>query len=549
MTNAKPVILATIVSIVLLVVSGFPRIALADTSGAAELVGTVDVSTLPSLTDVPALPTISIPLLTLPEEPQGVNLPAKQVALDASGPSSLRIVKSFAGTPGGNPNPCRCSPPDMGLAASAKNVVQMVNLAGTIYDSTGRALKRFALSDFWLIPTLGGPLGIGMSDPQVLFDTGANRWYASIIGTYYVNRVYFAVSANSNPLGTWFIYRVIANSGAGSAVSSHTLPDQPYIGYSSDKFLISANDFLFDPTFTAAVYFGNQLWVLNKADMLAAARFVGTATNVPDPSHYSVRSVQGLSPGSTAYFVENCLTVTPGVLFNVCQATLETTGGGINVFTITDTPASCVTFPSTCASTTTFSPTTVPISQTGFPSNADQPGNSGSLATNDNRILSAVWRNNILWTTLNDGCSVAPSCGRVDEIPTPVGPNTIPIQDFDFSLGSGSPPDAVFYPSVSVDSSNNIVIVFGSSSSTNYPSLYVTGQLSTMPAITLATPLTLAKGTADDLSTRYGDYFWAATVPGQPSTFFVSGEFRQSNLFQGWSTRIGLISFSTVPTD
>jgi len=73
----------------------------------------------------------------------------------------------------------------------------------------------------------------------------------------------------------------------------------------------------------------------------------------------------------------------------------------------------------------------------------------------------------------------------------------------------------------------------------------VTGQLSTMPASTLAAPLTLAKGTADDLSTRYGDYFWAATVPGQPSTFFVSGEFRQISLFQGWSTQIGLISFST----
>src|SRR5712691_5662687 len=484
MTNAKSVILATIVSIVLLVVSGFPRIALADTSGAAELVGTVDVSTLPSLTDVPALPTISIPLLTLPEEPQGVNLPAKQVALDASGPSSLRIVKSFAGTPGGNPNPCRCSPPDMGLAASAKNVVQMVNLAGTIYDSTGRAPKRFALSDFWLIPTLGGPLGIGMSDPQVLFDTGANRWYASIIGTYYVNRVYFAVSANSNPLGTWFIYRVIANSGAGSAVSSHTLPDQPYIGYSSDKFLISANDFVFDPTFTAAVYAGNQLWVLNKADMLAAARFVGTVTNLPDSSHYSVRSVQGLSPGATAYFVQNCLTISPAVLFNVCQATLETTGGGINVFTVTSTPASCGSLSSCRAFFFNDTATTVPIAQTGFPSNADQPGNPGSLATNDNRILSAVWRNNILWTTLNDGNCDLPSCGRVDEIPTQVGPTTTATQDFDFTLVSGSSAAAVFYPSLSADSSNAIVIVFGSSSLTSYPSLYVTGQLSSMPATT-----------------------------------------------------------------
>ena len=547
MTNAKSVILATIVSIVLLVVSGFPRIALADTSGAAELVGTVDVSTLPSLTDVPALPTVSIPLLTLPEEPQGVNLPAKQVILDASGSSSfLHVVKSFAGTPGTNPNPCRCSPPDMGLAASAKNEVQMVNLAGTVYDNGGKALKTFALADFWFIPTLGGPLGIGISDPQVLFDTGVNRWYASIIGVYYVNRVYFAVSATSDPLGTWYIYRVIANSGAGSAVSSHTLPDQPYIGYSSDKFLISANDFVFDPTFTADSYFGDQLWVLNKADMLAGNRFVGTDTNSPDSSHFSVRSVQGLSYGTTAYFAENCLTVTPLVLTSLCPfPPVLSTGGGINVFTITSTPAPCGSLSSCPATTTTFSFTTVPITQTGFPSDADQPGNPGSLATNDNRILSAVWRNNILWTTLNDGNCDLPSCGRVDEIPTPVGPTTTATQDFDLTLGGGSSAAAVFYPSLSADPSNNIVIVFGSSSSTNYPSLYVTGQLSSMPATTLATPLTLAKGTADDLSTRYGDYFWAATNPGQPSSFFVSGEFRKISLFQGWSTQIGLISFST----
>src|SRR5712691_9471651 len=534
-TNSKSVSLATVIITVILGVSGLPRVALADTSSSAELVGTVDVSALPSLENVTIiLPTVSIPLLALPEEPQAVNLPATQVALDPSVPSGfLHVVKSFAGTPGGNPNPCRCSPPDMGLAASSKNVVQMVNLAGTIYDGGGKALKRFALSNFWLIPTRGGPLGIGMSDPQVLFDAGANRWYASIIGTYYVNRVYFAVSATDNPLGTWYIYRVMAN--AGSFASSNTLPDQPYIGYSSDKFLISANDF----DVTTGIFLGAQLWVLNKGDMLAVSRFIGTTTNSPDSSHYSVRSVQGLSDGTTAYFVENCLTVSPVVLANLCPTTSATTGGGINVFTITTTPLSG------SSTTASFSSAAVPIAQTGFPSNADQPGNSGSLATNDNRILSAVWRNNILWTTLNDGNCDLPSCGRVDEIPTPVGPTTTATQDFDFTLGSGSSAASVFYPSLSADSSNNIVIVFGSSSLTSYPSLYVTGQLSTMPHTPLASPLTLAKGTADDLSTRYGDYFWAATNPGQPSSFFVSGEFRQISLFQGWSTQIGLISFST----
>ncbi|PYJ91038.1 MAG: hypothetical protein DME62_15970, partial [Verrucomicrobia bacterium] len=137
----------------------------------------------------------------------------------------------------------------MGLAASSKFVIQMVNLAGTIWKDNGVRVTTFSLSDFWFLPVRGGPLGIGMSDPQVLYDAAADRFYASIIDTFDVNRVNFAVTATNDPTGAWFIYRVIANCNPVtpysncSPASSNTLPDQPYIGYSSDKFLIAVNDF------------------------------------------------------------------------------------------------------------------------------------------------------------------------------------------------------------------------------------------------------------------------------------------------------------------
>src|SRR5712692_1593189 len=368
------------------------------TNDAAQLLGQVNVNDLP-VPGPDTFPTaINLPIQypnpqALLQGKVGQPQISKVVITGDSAQTFIHIGKSIAGTPGTNPNPCRCSPPDMGLAASTKYTVQMVNLAGTIYNNGGVALKTFSLADFWFLPVRGGPLAIGMSDPQVLFDVAADRFYASIIDVFDVNRVNFAVTATNNPLGVWYIYRVVAAAALGTAVSSHTLPDQPYIGYSTDKFLIAANDFLFDPTFTASSYLGDQYWVLNKSEMIAGNRFLDTVTNTPDSSHFSIRPAQHLSPtptlpAPTAYLAENCLTVTPLVLTNICPATSLTTGGGINIFVITGTPPA----------PTTVTIVTVPISQTGFPPNADQPGHPASLATNDNRLLSVVWRNNLLWT-------------------------------------------------------------------------------------------------------------------------------------------------------
>jgi len=114
------------------------------------------------------------------------------------------------------------------------------------------------------------------------------------------------------------------------------------------------------------------------------------------------------------------------------------------------------------------------------------------------------------------------------------------LKDFDLGIKGAY----VFYGAVSLDSSNNLVVVYGESSSTIYPSLEVTGELATAPAGSLGSAQTIATGSALELSTRYGDYFWAATQPKTPNTFWVSGEFRQIQLFQGWSTEIGLVTFN-----
>src|SRR5207249_2948248 len=384
------------------------------TDYSAVFVGQVNVATLPASTEGIDTP-LGLPDLSLATQAQSGAADPSFAVVTPGSQSFIHIVKSFAGTPGTNPNPCRCSPPDMGLAASSKFVVQMVNLAGTIWKNNGVKVTTFSLSDFWFLPVRGGPLGIGMSDPLVLYDAAADRFYASIIDTFDVNRVNFAVTATNDPTGAWFIYRVIANCNPVtpysmcSLASSNTLPDQPYIGYSRDKFMIAANDF----DETTGLFIGAQYWILNKAEMLSGCtvptpcpggRNIDALTNVVTTTnnHWAIRPAQHLSTTDTAYMAENCLHLIDGAaITNNCtppppNVPPPLTNGGINVFTITGTPPD----------PTTVTVTTLTVAKMSFPGRADQPGNPTSLGTNDAlRMLSIVWRNNVLWTASHEGCT------------------------------------------------------------------------------------------------------------------------------------------------
>jgi hypothetical protein len=558
--NFRPstLLIAILLIILTIAVPGSRGTTSSSTSSYAELIGTVNVAALPAPTVDNTLQTLALPLLV-------PNPSALQTAKMSAGGSSkmttspnptnnfIHVQKQIAGTPGTNPNPCRCSPPDQGLGASDKFVVQMVNLAGTVYSTSGSIKKStFSLSDFWFLPIRGGPLGFGLSDPEVVFDAGAGRWYASIIDVFDVNRVNFAVSATADPTGTWFIYRVIANRGPlGVCLTDcqHTLPDQPYIGYSDDKFLITANDFVIDFTTGTGPFIGAQVWILNKGEMLTGNRFIDLVTNdasstltTPSPvsstnTNFAIRPAQHLSSTPIAYLAENCQPAVAVIIIGVC-ATSPSTGGGINVYTISGTPPGPVA----------VAVNTVPIGAPGFPPNADQPrhpADANDLNTGDNRIESVVWQNNLLWTALNSDCtptgdSTDRSCIRLDEIATSTtGPPAI-LQDFNLAILGAY----VFYGSVSLDSNNNLIVVYGESSLSFFPSLEVTGQIANAAPGSLANAATIAAGSALELSTRYGDYFWAATQPKTPNTFWVSGEFRQIQLFQGWSTEIGLVTFN-----
>ncbi len=518
--------------------------------GTALQIGSVNVTSISNIGS-PVTSNLALPFLVpnaqafargqALEQQAGFTPPsiASQASTGSHAVSSDLSVLGVSGLP---PNPCFCTPPDMGMAVGPRHVVEFVNLAGEIFNKDGTVAKaEFPLSNFYLQPNR---FDNGMSDPFVLYDAVAGRWYASIIaGVNFSNfaasnlKIVLAVSSTNDPTGVWTLYSL-------RTPAPSTLPDQPFIGYNDDKLVVSGNDF--DCNFPQCDSFiGVEYWILSKAELLAGASTIDLFTNNPaDPvssNTFTLRPVQHL--GTTAsnnnifYMVSDCT--------GTCLIDPFSTTSTATVYAITGVPPA----------TPSIIITTFSINTAINPPPPLQPG--GSVITNaiDDRIVSIVWRASDLWFTFTDGCipftDVAlRSCIRLIEATAQGTMAPIKVQDFDFTRG---PRHYVFYPAVSLDAQKNLAVAYGhSSTQTTFPSLEATGRFATDPANTLEPFVTIAQGALGALeeSTRYGDYFGAAVDPDSPLTFWVAGEFEQpidTLLSPSWSTALGRLSITANP--
>lgn len=464
--------------------------------GRAVQIGQVDVHSLPSVqSDMLSSGRIIPNFGPSPQTGRAVSVASGSSINPVS--SGVTVSSTLNGVFGGTPNPCGCTPPDTNLGVGTRHVFEIVNIAGIIYLKDGTLAKStFSLADFFKVP-----LSSLIGDPEAMFDAASGRWFVSSIVA--PNNVEFAVSTSDDATGTFVIYTVSGGS---------IFPDQPFIGTNNDKFVISVN------AFTRTGFAGALFWVFNKAELVNGAASVDFVTVGPDPTLFSAHPARHLTSTTNFYLVS--------VPFG--SATTAT------LLTVTGVPPGPV-------SVTANSFAVNPINN---PPRATQATTGIKLVTNDDRVLSAVWESNVLWFSLNDACvpsgdAKIRSCARLIEITTAGTGSPTKVQDFDYGVAN----TYLFYPAVSL-SQGKLVLVFGESSSTVFPSLLVTGRLPTDPVNTLQQSVIIRAGTTDDESTRYGDYFGAATDPAGMSTFWVAGEYRVDETFQNWSTAIAQVQIA-----
>ncbi len=303
----------------------------------------------------------------------------------APGPMSpVATGPSFIGLQMGSPP---VEPADPQLAAGPSKLLEMVNVAGQVYDRNGNALgSSFALDGpggFFQIPSAYEEQG----DPIVHYDVLSGRFFAAMVGgdaNGGTGVLALAVSSGSDPQGTWKVYQF--------TVSGY-FPDFPKLGISDDKVILTAN--LFDlkfnntgcpTTLAQCLDFENAYWVIDKADLVNFAVSADLTFFSSTCSHNFCYEtiVPAVSLSSTTTHYMGTLNFSePSTVLTVLSVTGNPGLGNVAV------------------TVNNFA-----VASISSPQDARQPGVSAPrVATNFQDFFSAAFRDGMLWLGGNKGCS------------------------------------------------------------------------------------------------------------------------------------------------
>ncbi len=128
--------------------------------------------------------------------------------------------------------------PEVTGDANESFVIQAVNGNFGIYDRTdGVRLFSSSLENFFT--AAGGTLFDDLENPQVVYDTGADRWFVAAAGDSDGNWIHVAFSDTSDPTGTWQQLQFAADS------TGIHLNDDLQLGVDTDAVYLTTNNHRF----------------------------------------------------------------------------------------------------------------------------------------------------------------------------------------------------------------------------------------------------------------------------------------------------------------
>lgn len=434
--------------------------------------------------------------------------------------STLSLNRGFAGltlsdTPG-------YVPPDTQVAAGSNsgvlNLVEMVNGTVRISDGSGTPVNTIDICSFFFCDFLTAVI----SDPIVRYDPASGRWFASVVTIEYVaqgallvaeGQWRLAVSQSSDPSGAWTVYAATMNNG--------TFPDFPKMAISSDKVVQTGDAF----TVSSNRFKGTEFAVLSKADVVAGVQTPGFEYFAPPQGLFALAAAEILpsSAASSSIYLAAVPTGKSSTSVRVWQldGVPNTSGTGVTVKTANYSTAAFKT-----------------------PPNAPQQGSSTLIDTNGDYLVDALYQNGHIWVTASSGCvpagdNATRSCVRLVQLA--VGASSTVMQDLTF----GEKGEYYYYPAIREDANGNLIAVLNRSSSSEYVSVYASGQLRGA-SNTFEMPVLVKSGEAAYTISppRWGDYSGASVDPSNTSMVWIAGEYAQS-LTGGdqWATWIAQVHF------
>ncbi len=398
-------------------------------------------------------------------------------------------------------------PPDSQVAAGPNSVVVVVNSLIAIYNKSGTLeIGMQQLSSFFGILNLTGKI----YDPRIVYDAADQRFILSAADVDLTNFssgfILLAVSATSDPTGFWYKY-ALNSMGRDASGTMSTFPDFPTLGLSSAAVYVSTGQFALSSTC-------EQDDTCSFSDTWIHA--VGLAGLLAGSSSLSVTVFKNVrtASGTSAFAIEPAMTYgTAPAEFLVAADFNANPNAILDVFTLS------------LSGTPTLSVANLAVPKYSMPPDAVQPLALVPIATNDFRLLNAVWVNNSLWCAQNVYESSSNSSGaRWYDISASALASIALAQTGDVT-GAGD----AYFPSMGVDSDNDVGMAFSTSSSTQYPSAAFTGRASVDAPNTMRPVSIYQLGTDDysDFALRWGDYSGVSPDPGS-AAFWAIAEYAGS---------------------
>ncbi len=375
------------------------------------------------------------------------------------------------------------NPPDTCGAIGPDHYVEAVNRVFAVYDKeSGDQLMSVNLGTF-----LPGSSG----DPRVFFDQHSDRWF--VLASNFSNRIYYAVSLTSNPMGNWF--------KANFSTAQWGWPDFPTFGVDANGIYIE----------TYTVGNGNMaIFALDKAPLIASPPSVGAVSvfpNLPWEGAMQPCHTYGETPGE--YIIS------------------RRTSTSLRIRRV-DPPMT--------------NPTLVTVGNVTIPSHNSPPdaaalGSNVPLDTVGHRIVNAVYRDGSIWCAHTIGIGARAAC-RWYEID--------PVTRSLIQSGTISAPQMhYFYPTLTVNRFGGVAMGFSGSSSSTFAACFYSGRLAGDPPGQMADPVMLKEGLGaiNNLDgfgrNRWGDYSSTTLDPIDEHAIWTVQELaRTGNNWGTWVARL-----------
>jgi hypothetical protein len=402
-------------------------------------------------------------------------------------------------------------PPDQGLCVGNGFVVEMVNSAYTVYDTSGKAIA----GPF----NVNGPFEEGLteftSDPRCHYDSTTHTWFATILA---INRaetesfIDVAVNTSGDPTKAWTNYKIDATDNGGRTGPHHRgcpcLGDQPTLGIDAHNLYVTTNEF----ALASEAFNGAQVYAFAKKDLVGlkpVVRFV----------HFDKLTIGG----GIAASVQPALTsgAAKAEYFLSALDPTETGDERIGVWALTDGQLVGKGEVPELAS--------VVLAAEAYSDNppAEQKGSATAIDPGDDRMQQTQLINGSLWGELGSAINIG---GDGTERASAAWFQVEPILRKGALDGAAMqrqgyvamPGNYVLYPALAVTPDGTAAMVMTLTGAKRFPSAaYAT----LAPGASAFGPITVAapgNTSYDPGAERWGDYSWAVMDPAGASVWMAT---------------------------